>query len=66
MNKLIVDIEILDHIEREALMLYLDENGIEYEEVALNPYEEEKDSGDVLSESWLAKADEDYERNRDE
>jgi hypothetical protein len=64
MNKLIVDIEVLDHIEREALTLYLDENGIEYEEVALNPYEEEKDSGDVLSDSWLEKADDKTEREQ--
>jgi hypothetical protein len=63
MKKLIVDIEQLNEFELDILKEYLTEHDIEFEEVALNPYEED-DSGDVLSDSWLNKADEEYEKNR--
>jgi len=63
MNKIIIDIEPLPICEEEALLMYLNENGIEYSEVQMKPSE---DSGDFLSDSWFNKSDEKYEERRDD
>ena len=63
MKILIVEIEPLPICEKEALLMYLNDNGIEFSEVEMKP---SKDSGEFLSDSWLSKSDDEYEKNRDE
>ena len=63
MKILIVEIEPLPICEEEALLMYLNDNGIEFSEIEMKPSE---DSGEFLSDSWLEIADIEYEKNRDE
>jgi hypothetical protein len=44
MNKLIVDIEDMSEFDIDILKEYLDVHFIEFEEVALNPYEEKEET----------------------